>query len=94
VCAKCSTPKRPGDFPIDEPPGGSTPSQYAIPEDAENLQDLIEHRNMNFAMGNMFKAIYRFGNCEHSDPLRDLNKIIWFANREIGRLEDGRNKNK
>ena len=67
-------------------PGGSTPEQYSIPENAKELQDLIEYREMNFSMGNIFKACYRSGTCSHSDELRDINKIIWFANREKERL--------
>lgn len=69
-------------------PGGSTPSQYALPEGAKELQDLIEYRNFNFALGNIFKACYRLGHCKHSDRRRDLRKIIWFANRELNRLEN------
>lgn len=72
-----------------ETPGGSTPSQYALPDNATDLQDLIEYRDMNFAMGNIFKACYRQGSCTHSDALRDINKIIWFAERERNRLERG-----
>jgi len=68
-------------------PGGSTPHQYALPPHCTELQDLIEHREMNFALGNIFKAAYRMGTCSHSDATRDLNKIIWFANRELQRLE-------
>jgi len=71
----------------DEQPGGSTPSQYGIPEGATDLQDLIEHRQMNFALGNIFKACYRRGTCPHSDDLRDMRKVLWFAQREIDRLE-------
>ena len=66
--------------------GGSTPSQYAIPGGATDLQDLIEHRKMNFAQGNIFKAAYRMNHCGHSNPVRDLNKIIWFAKRELARI--------
>jgi len=66
-----------------EEPGGSTPSQYALPTNASELQDLIEYRAMNFAVGNIFKATYRLGNCGHSDKVRDLRKIAWFANREL-----------
>lgn len=68
-----------------EQPGGSTPSQYALPPGATELQDLIEYRNMNFAVGNIFKACYRLDNCAHSDIARDLRKIIWFAQRELAR---------
>lgn len=71
----------------DEKPGGSTPSQYGLPESATDLQDLIEYREMNFAQGNIFKAQYRRGTCSHSDELRDARKTLWFAQREVDRLE-------
>lgn len=71
----------------DHKPGGSTPSQYALPPEATDLQDLIEHREVNFALGNIFKAAYRMGNCEHSDPLRDARKIEYFAGRLVEQLE-------
>jgi len=64
--------------------GGSTPSQYSLPKDAKELQDLIEHRNMNFSIGNIFKACYRLGT--KNKPEYELNKIIWFANRELKRI--------
>lgn len=69
-------------------PGGSNPIQYGIPNGSKEIQDLIEHRDMNFAIGNIFKACYRMGECDHSDASRDLNKIIWFANRELNRIKD------
>jgi hypothetical protein len=75
-----------GAVTADELPGGSTPSQYGFPEHATELQDLIEHRGMNFAKGNIFKACYRGGTCSHSDAIRDMRKIIWFAGRELARL--------
>lgn len=65
--------------------GGSNPEQYGLPAGATELQDLIEHREMNFSVGNIFKACYRMGNCSHSDKRRDLKKIIWFAERELAR---------
>ena len=67
--------------------GGSTPRQYSIPSDAKELQDLIEYRNMNFAIGNIFKACYRMGLKEGADELYDLNKIIFFAEREKERIK-------
>jgi len=66
--------------------GGSTPEQYGIPEWAEELQDLIEFREMNFAVGNIFKACYRMGKKDGADPLYDINKILYFAQREKNRL--------
>ena len=64
--------------------GGST-DYYELPEGATELQDLIEHKNMNFAIANCFKALYRLDDPEH-DTIRDLNKIIWFAEREKKRI--------
>jgi hypothetical protein len=75
-----------------QPSGGSTPSQYALPKGAKELQDLIEHRNMNFALGNIFKAVYRLGTCNHATILYDLNKIVYFAEREIKRITEGGDK--
>lgn len=66
--------------------GGSTPSQYSLPEGVKELQDLIEYKKMNFALGNIFKAVYRMGSCNHASKEYDLNKIIWFANRELDRI--------
>jgi hypothetical protein len=67
--------------------GGSTPHQYGLPEEARELQDLIEYRDMNFAIGNIFKACYRAGTCDHSSMARDMRKVVWFAKRELRRLE-------
>ena len=70
----------------EELPGGSTPSQYALPASAVELQDLIEHREMNFAVGNIFKAAYRLGRKDGISAEYDLRKIIWFAERELNRV--------
>lgn len=66
--------------------GGST-DYYKLPKSATDLQDLIEFKNMNFAQGNIFKAIYRLNDTHHSDTIRDLNKAAWFIDREIQRLQ-------
>ncbi len=66
--------------------GGST-EYYDLPKDAKDLQDLVEYRNMNFAIGNIFKACFRMGKKSGQDDLYDLNKIIFFAQREIERIK-------
>lgn len=68
-------------------PGGSTPGQYELPKTAVELQDLIEYRDMNFAIGNIFKACYRMGEKSAVDKAYDLRKIIWFAKRELARCQ-------
>ena len=46
-----------------------------------------DNPNAETTPGNIFKAVYRLGNCTHSDAIRDLNKIIWFVEREIKRIK-------
>lgn len=74
-------------FEVEYVPGGPTPQQYGLPEDAKELQDLIEYRNMNFAIGNIFKACYRMGTKDTATSEYDLNKIIFFAQRELARIQ-------
>ena len=65
---------------------GSSTDYYKIPEGSTDLIDLIEFKNMNFAIGNIFKACYRLGQKEGNDDLYDLRKILFFVQREIDRL--------
>jgi len=71
---------------------GWSTSYYELPRDASELQDLIEHRQMNFSVGNIFKAAYRLGRKDGATTLYDLNKIRWYAEREIARLEAEKEK--
>ena len=66
---------------------GWSTSYYELPPGAAELQDLIEYRDMSFAIGNIFKAAYRLGRKDGASALYDLNKIRWYAEREIARLE-------
>jgi len=59
---------------------------YELPKEAKQLQDLIEYRDMNFAMATIFKACYRFGHKPGTTKLYDIEKILWFAERERQRL--------
>ena len=66
--------------------GGST-DYYRLPEGATELGDLIEAQDMNFNVGNIFKAAYRLGKKQGNDITYDLNKIMWFVQRELDRLQ-------
>ena len=78
--------------PVEQPKvksdGGST-SYYELPSSAKELNDLIEYKNMNFALGNIFKACYRFGEKDGAEKIYDLNKIIYFAERLKTMVEKG-----
>lgn len=68
-------------------PDGWSSDYYKIPQGAQELGDLIEHRAMNFNVGNIFKAAYRLGSKPGVSDLYDLKKIKWFVEREIARVE-------
>lgn len=70
---------------------GSSTDYYKLPPNITDLIDLIEFRNMNFAIGNIFKACYRLGQKEGNDDLYDLRKIKFFIEREIARVEKEKN---
>lgn len=68
--------------------GGST-DYYKFKENWRECQDIIEDREMNFSQGNIFKSAFCFNIGRHSatDYTRELNKIIYFANRELERVK-------
>lgn len=65
---------------------GSTASYYELPDNATELQDLISHRNMNAQIGEIFRESYRYGKASHSDELRGIKKIMFYAKAEHDRL--------
>ncbi len=68
--------------------GGKT-NYYKINKSWEYAQDIIEDRNMNFAQGNIFKSSFCFNINRHNATTyeRELNKIIYFAQRELDRMK-------
>jgi hypothetical protein len=69
------------DAPATKASDGSSTDYYLLPPGAGDLLDLIEHKKMSFALGNIFKACYRLGEKRGVDLTYDLNKIIFFAER-------------
>lgn len=65
---------------------GSSASYYDLPEGATQLQDLISFKNMNAQMGEIGRAWYRYGQVAHSEKMRDINKILFYAQAEKERL--------
>lgn len=68
--------------------GGKT-DYYKLDKKWEMVQDIIEDRNMNFSQGNILKAAFCFNTNRHqgTNYERELNKIIYFAERELERLK-------
>lgn len=50
--------------------------------------DLIEAFGLNFNRGNVIKYVARAG--RKDDELQDLRKALWYLEREIKNIEDGR----
>ena len=65
---------------------GSTADYYELPEGASELQHLISYKNMNAQMGEIQRAVFRYGEVEHSEKLRDAKKIKFYIEAEIERL--------
>jgi hypothetical protein len=66
---------------------GSSANYYKLPPDANELQDLISAKNMNAQVGEIFRECYRYGQASHSDELRGIKKILFYANAELARIE-------
>jgi len=66
---------------------GKTAHYYELPpDDPKQLQDLISYKNCNGQMAEIGRAWYRYGEDHHSSRMRELNKIIFYAQAEKARL--------
>lgn len=49
--------------------------------------DFIEDKKLNFHRGNAVKYIVRAGKKDIANEVEDLEKAVWYINREIERLK-------
>lgn len=49
--------------------------------------ELIEAFELNFSRGNIIKLISRAGKKENESELKDLEKALWYLEREIVRIK-------
>jgi len=66
--------------------GGGGKNYYDLPKGATQLLDLIEERNMNGNIKDIFKACYRLGLKEGVSEEYDLKKMVLYSVRELGRV--------
>ena len=59
------------------------PKHYTSHPSGIECLTITEH--MNFCLGNAIKYIWR-SSLKHDDPISDLEKAVFYLNREIGRL--------
>lgn len=62
---------------------GGVSRYYDFPEGAITLNDLIEHKDMGFHLGNIFKACWRMGTKSGTTTDYDERKILYSAARLI-----------
>jgi hypothetical protein len=70
---------------LKEPDGGPA-EYYDFPKGAITLNDLIEHGNMCFHRGNIFKACWRYGTKKGVTKEYDARKIIYSGARLLKQL--------
>lgn len=61
------------------------PSHYA--DGKIEVIDFIEDKGLNFHRGNAVKYICRAGKKSKEKEIEDLQKAVWYLNREIMRIE-------
>jgi hypothetical protein len=65
---------------------GGPAEYYDFPEGAITLNDLIEHKDMDFHRGNIFKACWRYGTKKGVSKEYDARKIIYSGARILMKL--------
>ncbi len=66
------------------------PSHY-LKDSGHEVIDVIESWDLNFSLGNAIKYIARSGRKDENLNVQDLEKALWYINREIKRLSNLRN---
>ena len=65
---------------------GTSADYYKLPDGATELKHLIWYKNMNAQIGEAFRSLYRYDDCPHSDPVRNLKKVIAYCEQELERI--------
>ena len=66
--------------------GGDGNDYYDLPPNALQLQDLIEFKNMNANIKDIFKACWRKGDKKGVDEIYDVEKMVYYSLREAGKV--------
>ena len=77
---------RPSDPETKEKSDGTTASYYQLPEGIKETQDIISYLNLNAQLGEILRSVIRYGRASHSDKLRDIRKIKFYADAEEKRI--------
>ena len=78
----------------DNPPADNVNHPLLYTSGKIEVIDFIEDKELGFHLGNAVKYISRAGRKNPDKIVEDLQKAVWYINREIGRLEGMKNDGK
>lgn len=55
-----------------------------------DVYDFIMDQNLNYPRGQVIKYVARAGKKDIAKELEDLKKAVWYLNREIEKLQNGK----
>lgn len=64
------------------------PNHYGGEDNIYEAIKVIEAWDLNFKLGNTLKYISRAGKKNNSELLQDLEKSLWYLNREINKIKE------
>lgn len=70
----------------------SHPKHYGGKDNPYEAIKIIEHLELDFHLGNVFKYISRAGKKFNDKEVEDLKKAAWYLNRKIEFLEKNKQK--
>ena len=86
-CPHCGIPTKPQEVQGQEYDPVNSPAHYK--DRVPGIEAIEVTENFNFNVGNALKYLWRHG--MKGDPVQDLEKAVWYIQREIKRLK-GENK--
>lgn len=66
------------------------PNHYGGKENPYEAIKVIEAWNLGFCLGNAVKYISRAGKKDKSKVIEDLEKAVWYLQREINKLKENK----
>jgi len=66
------------------------PDHYGGKENPYEAIKVIEAWNLGFCLGNAVKYISRAGKKDKSKVIEDLEKAVWYLQREINKLKENK----
>lgn len=64
------------------------PNHYGGEDNIYEAIKVIEAWELNFNLGNTLKYISRAGKKKNSELLQDLEKALWYLNRQINKIKE------